>query len=235
MLKKYKMNGKETYLNLEKRRLLYQHILKNPGVHLRKIFRNSKMSEGTIKYHLKYLKKRRLIVEKKIDGYKRYYVKDKVGEEHKKLWSIFRQKTTREILLFFLIYMASSRIKLSKELEKNPKVIEYHLKKLLENDLIEVARVENGIVYLNNDNPRFKEFKAATNEIVYILKNQQKVEDFIITYKKSFFKDSLPLTCISWIDTLRNDVFPDKTRDHDEKLDEFIDEFFDLFPIPICA
>lgn len=229
------MNGKNTYLNLEKRRLLYQYIQRNPGIHLRKIFRECKMCEGTIKYHLKYLLKRRLIVVKKSHGYKRYYIKNKVGKEHKKLWPIFRQQTTREILLFLLIYMASSRIKLSKELEKNPKVIEYHLKKLLENDIIEVAKLENGIVHLNNDNPRYKEFKAAPNEIVYILKNQQKIENFIVTFEKSFLKDSLPITCLSWIDSLRDDIFPEKTRDHDEKFDEFVEAFFDVFPIPFCA
>ena len=206
------MISRENLLNLEKRRLLYNLILNNPGLHLREIFRNFDLSEGAIKYHLKYLKARRLIIEKNEDGYKRFYVRNKVCEKYKKMWNIFRKDTPKEIVLYLLVYMASSRIKLSRVLDKNPKVIEYHIKNLLKNNILEVAKVKNGLVYLNNDNPKYKEYKSAPNEVVYILRDQQMIEDFILTYEKSFLKDPIPVMCISWINSLKGSDFSEKTK-----------------------
>ena len=52
-------------LNLQTRRDIYNCILKYPGIHLRQIFREIKCSQGSVRYNVKYLKKCKLVLEKK--------------------------------------------------------------------------------------------------------------------------------------------------------------------------
>jgi len=69
---------------LEKRRIIYNYILKNPGLHFRNISRKLKIPKSTIEYHLVYLKKQGLIVENQELGYLRYYASEKIGQKDKK-------------------------------------------------------------------------------------------------------------------------------------------------------
>ena len=59
--------------------VIYNFIIKYPGVHLREIFRNLDISEGTIRYHIEILLKQGLIVKSDSDGYMRYYQKDAIS------------------------------------------------------------------------------------------------------------------------------------------------------------
>jgi len=231
----YIMEKNKELLKLKNRRIIYDYITKNPGLHLREIFRKIELSEGTIKYHINYLEKKELIISKKEYGYKRFYKNMELGKEDKKIWILFRKKTTRNIILYLLIYMASSRIKLSKELEINPKKIEYYLKKLIEYEIIEETIVKNNIIKLKNNNPKYKKYKTKSNEIVYVLKDKQMIEDFILRYKKNFKYDDVPLNCIAWIDFLRNSKMPNVLKDNYEKDDDFVEIFLNVFPIPFCA
>ena len=227
------MINKKELLYLEKRRQLYNFILKHPGLHLREIFRKNKMSEGTIKYHLKYLKSRDLIIEKKEEGYTRFYVKDKIGNKDKDLIKIMRQKIPRNIVLYIMVNMVSSRVRIAKELNLSPKLVEYHTKKLLEAGIIEQAYLKDGYVELKkHDLPRYKKFKPANNEIIFILKDGWAIYDFFITYKDTFSGTTVIKDIITWIEFLKNYEFPEKTNDEDEKFEEFIEMLLDIFPHP---
>jgi predicted transcriptional regulator len=48
---------KNDILNIENRRIIFNHILNNPGMHFRKIQRDLKIPKTTLDYHLNYLKK----------------------------------------------------------------------------------------------------------------------------------------------------------------------------------
>lgn len=91
---------KDHILKLEVRRAIYNFILKYPGVYLSEISREMKVSKNNIAYHLHYLKKRDLIVEKSVDRYTRYYAARKIGREHIKAINILRIKTSLHIVLF---------------------------------------------------------------------------------------------------------------------------------------
>ena len=55
------MESVESIIELKTRHLIYQIISKYPGMHLRGIIKKSKLSEGTVRYHLQYLKRKDLI------------------------------------------------------------------------------------------------------------------------------------------------------------------------------
>lgn len=227
------MLNKEALLNLEKRRCLYHIISKNPGLHLREIFRKTKISEGTVKYHIKYLESRGLIIVVKENGYTRFYIKDKIGKKDKELLAMIRQKVPRNIILYLLVYMVSSKVKLAKDLDLDPKLIEYHTKKLIEIELIKQTSVIDGYVDLESEElPRYKKFYPANNERVLILKDRTSIYDFFITYEDAFIKIPFIRDCISWIDFLKDASFPEKTDDHDEKFEKFMEQIYDIFPHP---
>ncbi len=233
-----KVSGFLTYkVLLKNRQILYQIISEKPGIHLREIFRKTKISEGTIKYHLNYLQRKELVTSKSENGYKRFYIAKKHMKEDIELWNIFRDEIDREIILYFMISQAISRIKLIKDLKRSPKIIEYHLKRLIDKDIVELGEIKNNYVDLKKDDkPRYKEYKRTSNEKVYIIKNKDKIESFILRYKQNFSDDKNPLDCVEWIGLLREEMkFPDKISDSDERFEKLIELINEILPIPFCS
>ena len=75
----------KSILKLEKRRKIYNYILKYPGVHLSELSKKLDIPKTTLFYHLNYLKKHELVLVKTVDRFSRYYGVRKVGEKNKKL------------------------------------------------------------------------------------------------------------------------------------------------------
>ena len=157
---------KEDLLQLETRRMIYNFILKYPGLYLSELSRRLNIPKSTTYYHLKYLKKRGFLVEKYNDRYTRYYVTKKIGEIDKKILNLLRQEVPRNIVLFVFRYPGSSRYEISTHLKKHPTTISFHLKKLIDVDIIE--RIQIG------------------NEIKYMINHKRDIVDLLITYKKKF-------------------------------------------------
>ena len=61
---------KEEDIKIENRRLIYSHILNNPGSHLRQISRELDMNLGTLRYHIDYLERQEIIIGKSEDNLK---------------------------------------------------------------------------------------------------------------------------------------------------------------------
>jgi predicted transcriptional regulator len=138
-------------LDLENRRRIYNCILKNPGLHQRNLSKKLRVPFSTLYYHLRYLKKLDLIIEKKIGRYSRYYTKNTIGRGDKEFLNIIRQYIPRNIIVFICIYYVASQKELSIDLDKHHTTIKVHLKKLLDMDIIEIAPVKNGTI--NNNRP----------------------------------------------------------------------------------
>jgi len=77
----------------------------------------------------------------------RFFIKYKAGKKEKEIINLLRQETPRHIIFFMLNNSVSSQIELSKELNKNPAAIYFHLKKLKEIGLINHANTvgKNGV------------------------------------------------------------------------------------------
>lgn len=159
-------------LELETRKdIVYNYILKYPGLHLSELSRKLNIPKSTMDYHLNHLKKQEVIVKKSGDGYIRYYIAKKIGENDKKILNLLRQAVPQEIIMFLLLHPESSKIKISTYLKKHPTTISFHLNKLTSTDIIEI--IPNG------------------NEKRYRIKNSEYISDLLIKYKESFLDDTI--------------------------------------------
>jgi DNA-binding transcriptional ArsR family regulator len=229
------MVNKKEILNFETRRKIFSYIKNNPGLHLRELSRKLDVPYSTIKYHLNILEKNDLILSKDQNGYQRYYLKDKIGSKYKEIINVLRQDTTRKIILCLLDNTSCTRKELSKELNKSPQTISFHLKKLLELNIIREPKICEEGVDLERERILFLERKPKVYERLYILDNPVDIYYSLINYKDSL--DNFPdieilieyfTFCFS---TVVTQTFPKKKT----VIDRFIDDIFELFPIPWCA
>jgi len=174
------MGEKDSSLELKTRRIIYNCILKNPGIHERELERRLKLALSTIDYHLYYLKRKELVITKTDGHYTQYYASGKVGEKDKKLLAILRQKSPRKIIIFLLLNKMCFHRDICDHLGLAPSTTSFHLNKLVELELIN--RSEKG-----------RETKYSINEPEYI-------SDLIITYKKSFLDDAVYRFADTWLD-----------------------------------
>jgi len=72
-------------LDLHNRKLIFELISNNPGIHYRELTRKLELSDSTIRYHINCLVKGALIIKQNCDGYSRFFVSDKYGIIEKKL------------------------------------------------------------------------------------------------------------------------------------------------------
>jgi len=208
----------EKIFEVKARKDIYNFIKKNPGVHFRKISRSLNVPPSTLSYHLSYLIKRELLTKESKNSYLRFYVSQKIGKNDKKLFNILREEVPRNIVLYLFLYVESSKkemvefaerwknhpSKIGYHLNKHRTTLEFHLKKLLEEGIIESFNV------INNG-----------SEYLYRLKNSEEIYDLIIRYEKSILADAYG-RFLKWIDDSNNK----------DKTDKVVNMFFDIFPIP---
>ena len=207
-------NKKDNLLELETRRKIYNFILENPGSHFREISRKIDMPKSTMDYHLNFLNKKGLIIILKKERYNRYYISKKIGKETKKILAILREETPRRILLSMKIYHPVSIDYLSKDLDKSPSTISFHLKKLKDLGLVEKIQINN--------------------QIKFCLKDEFKIYDYFIQYNKSLSDDFISIL-INWIERVNTDMKFRGIIAHICNTDKFIDGIFNIFPNPYCA
>jgi len=168
----------EDLLALETRRKIYNLIEKKPGLHKREIARAVGMSLSTIDYHLHYMEKRGL-VEARIDGkYKRYFVKKDGRKEDRKIFSMLRQEVPRRILIFLLSHPKAIHKEICHHIGKAPSTISFHMKKLVKEGLVEEL--------------------SMGKEKAYVVKNEEKVIELLITYKESFVDKAVDRFIDAW-------------------------------------
>ncbi len=175
---------KQEILKIKTRKDIYNLIKKNPGKHFREIKRELKIPVGTLDYHLHYLMKKEFIKKKVDKKYTRFYVSKDTNEVNTKLINILRQKVPRNIILYLFLRPDSSInqiIKFGKKwknhptkigfyLDKHRTTIEYHLKKLIDLDIIESHK------------------KGKTR--YYFIKNYEDLLDLFIVYEESILEDA---------------------------------------------
>jgi len=229
---------KSEIFELESRQCLYTYIKNNPGLHLRELSRRLHISYHNLRYHVNYLKKLNLIAIKSDNSYSRLYVTNKIGLYDQKILNIIRQKIPRYIILVLHMWIALTEKELSEYLEKHPTTIEYHLKKLLRRDVIEVAPVKYGFTLTNIPN-KILERSPIHNEILYRLKDPYLIDKLLISYKKSLFKDKIFKDLMQHTDRVNNLYVEDrryikvknfKTINHYE--DKLLEMLSDIFPHP---
>jgi predicted transcriptional regulator len=157
-------------LELDTRRKIFEVVNKFAGSHFKEIERKSNLPSGTVKYHLAYLTKRGLISETK-DGSNIRYFPRQFKSENKKLLSLLRQKTIRNILLFVLTHSDCNHEQIVNAVKLSPSTVTWHLKKMEENNII-------------------KSVKNGRKTFYTIIIDKEEIINLLITYQDSFL-DSL--------------------------------------------
>ena len=207
---------KEGLVKLKTRKLIYNYILKYPGLHLRGLSRKLKIPKTTIRYHLNFLKKRDLIREENVDNRVRYYAINSIGAKDKQLFSLIRKEIPRKIILILCVCMKQSQkdiIYFDKRfpgrmnsinfvMGKHRTTISFHLHKLEEMGIIESWQ--------------------EGNQTMYKLKDIELIIDFLIKYEGKLF-DSATGQFIKWMELITM---------KDESMDGFLKKLFEIFPHP---
>jgi DNA-binding transcriptional ArsR family regulator len=191
----------------------------------------------TLRHHLKYLDRQKLVSVASEKGYKRYYITNRLSKQEKQILTIFRQEVPRKIFLYLFWMPVCSKIELSRMLEKNPSTIAYHLKKLEDMDLIEVLPVKNGFVHLWDSSILIKR-SSNSNEIIYGFKNGEislAIYKMFIIYEHSLSDRKLInaiLASMRQFIEMHGKHNPRKVLSWDEALDVIIDNTYEIFPHP---
>ena len=209
---------KDNVLKLDSRRTIYHFISEHPGLHLRELNRRIDMSFGALRYHINYLEEHEHIVSKMWGGYSRYYVKNKIGCRDKKLISLMQQKIPRRIILLLVLYghktgYTMKELNVLTRLWKKPydflfnlckhqTTLDFHLNKLIEDNIIERFRVGK--------------------KIKYRLKDDEMIWHFLITYQNELSDDDLVDLTLKWFNSFNIPLVTDQTTD----------ALFDVFPQP---
>ena len=229
------MGKKNKFLKLGTRHDIYQFIDENPGVHVREIARKLDISRGSVRHHIKQLKKYDLIEERFDYNYKRIYPKNKISSIEKDLLKLLRQEVPRRIFIYLLFSISFSQKELSQEMELSPNTINFHLQKLLKIGVIEKADVENGVILANKD-ISYKMYKQSKGpEIFYRRKDSKLIEigyKLLTENKESFSDKAIIDSYVHYLEEL--DWKPGNDRLNNKlgkRKKDYIAQFFDNFPM----
>ena len=223
-------------LDLEKRRKIYNFILNHPGVHLRLISKKIKMPYTTIRHHIHYLERHDLIIKKSDGKSDKLYIKNKVSRKDKDIIGFLQQNTQREIILLLLAYVECSISEISKNLNRHPSTILFHLKKLHDKNIVEHVENKNGLIKKDDFSIKILR-KNITNESVYMLKKPDVIYDLLIRYKHNISDDSAIVSIVlDYIRSFLEDGVPDRILSPRSSIDSIEKMIFeDLFPPSFCA
>jgi predicted transcriptional regulator len=153
-------------LELEIRQSIYSLISPSPGLHFREIQRRTKIATGQLTYHLNYLQKVGLIKTENDGEYLRYYARIQINDEDRRVLEFVRQKSIRHILLYLLENNNCNHDLLVKSLDIAPSTISWHLKKLIDANIVS------------------KEVEGRKS--FYSVNNPELIKKVLIKYKESF-------------------------------------------------
>jgi len=169
----------ESKLSNRPQRRIYRFILEFQGLNRSELSKKIDMPYSTLKYHLGYMKKRDIIVEKRINKYLRYYAKNMVSAREKEILNILREDTPRMIILYIDAYISASLHEIANFWKKDPRTIAYHIKKISKLDMINSVQIGK--------------------EIYYELKDPWELLPVIIKYKNVLF-DELLEEYLDWVE-----------------------------------
>lgn len=217
---------------IETRRIIYHFILKNPGIHLRELSRKLQENPCNLKYHIKKLEKNGYIIQKKEDGYLRFYISQKISNGDKIFFTFLRKKITRNMIIIILYNIAASQREMCELLDKSPATINVHVKKLLENNIIELAPKDKKTVY-RIKKPKILFKNLAGREIVYRLKDPftiyrllSKYRDTILDEETNIILDGINISIEEETIKIKSGIFGTETYNN------YINCLFDVFPHP---
>lgn len=138
-------------LNNEKRKIIYQFILNNPGTYFYKIVTQLGISNHVVVWHLKMLLKFDLIQVEKVENHDVYFDSN-FNIKNSKFAYITSQEKGKKIIEYLRQNdFGLSKSQLSKELKMHPNTISKYLKMLEQFNVIIKKKVSKRVIYFLNE------------------------------------------------------------------------------------
>jgi predicted transcriptional regulator len=151
--------------------MIFQHISKYPGTYIREMEKNLSLSLGDLQYHLQQLESAGLISSHDDGRRKRYFVKTEVDCLDREVISFIKMRTSRRIIIFLLLHPESSFKEILSEFNFTKGALSFHLKKLVNANIVINAKRER--------------------ETIYKIKDEERISQVLITYRSGILDDVL--------------------------------------------
>ncbi len=174
----FKNIQKEKVLELELRKRIFDLVCEYAGIHLRELERKSAIAYSTLKYHLHFLTKHGLILEKKGNGTIQYYPAT-IKPENIEILGLLRQKNIRRILVFLLHHDTCTIKTLEQFMKLAPSTISWYLNGLIRKEIIKKTGQGSKVIY----------------KLAY---EKEKLMGVLITYQESFIDKLIDKTVEMW-------------------------------------
>ena len=166
-------------LELESRRRIYDYLVANPGVHLRRIGQALGMSTGMLSYHLMYLEREGML-KSETDGHrKRYFIARAFMEAQRRILGVLRQGVPRKIVVEILLHSERTFSQLREATGVSKSTLSYHLQKMMARDLLLRYRRER--------------------ESVFAIKDMDEVTRLLVANRQSFHDDAVDRFADLWV------------------------------------
>lgn len=133
---------------------ILRFIQKNPGCYLRQIRNELSLSMGSVQYHAYQLQKNGKITTSREGLYKLHFQSGAYQDHEKLLFRVLNQETPREIILFIIEQNYPTQTDIVKKLRISAPSINWHVRRLIDLDLIEEVR-----------EGKYKRYKLRDNSI----------------------------------------------------------------------
>ncbi len=130
---------------------LHSLISRCPGIHFREIQRRVQVATGQLSHHLRLLVKAGLLRTESDGKYLRYYAEVDMNLEEKRVLELAHRRSVRRILLCLLEYDACNNQQLTEELNLAPSTVSWHIKRLIEENLVSKRTAGRESFYSLND------------------------------------------------------------------------------------
>lgn len=200
-----KLMGKNEYLEAKIRSNTYNYILKYPGLHVRELSRKLGLPKSTLIYHLRYLKKYGFLEEKIDKFYVRYYASRNIDRSYKNIIDLFRQETSRRVILYLAQNKYASINEISKHLHKHRSTVFHHLKKLSNAGILECYKINGEKKYILFD-------KTGAGRLFFL----------VFTHENNFDEETSRV------------IKKAKHKMETEGIDQIMEIIYDIFPSFSC-
>jgi len=167
-------------LQLETRKRIYELVQASPGVHFREISRRLDLPMGVVEYHLNFLLKREMIVDRKEGRYRRYYAEGRIGSREKKVLSYLRKEIPRNILLHVMLHPGARHRDLKGDLRISGSTLSFHLQRMVADAVLR-----------EEDDAGTKRFHVV---------DPDSVSKTLILYRRSFMDKLVDSFTETWLD-----------------------------------
>ncbi len=168
---KYILEGKRLLkgdiLANEKRRMIFEYILKNPGVHEREIRAVLRLGAYMAFRHLGFLVKFGFLREKSYLN-KKVYFPTTLEESRETELLLLRNETTDKIYQFLKIEGRLQLVELEEKLEIPYATVQFHIKRLIEGELVRKIRDGSSYYYVPTVIPDNKSQIEVQSDVYYV-------------------------------------------------------------------